>query len=87
MNRFLRHSVPMVKGLMASCIVLWAAAAVPAQDQSAVMAPPACQCSVPTPLPALSMTVVNCLCGGVACVVAAPTGSRPVGAPLMQCVK
>jgi hypothetical protein len=51
--------------------------------------PPACQCSAPTALPALSMVVVHCLCGGVACVVAqhAPLGGGVGLSTQLQCVR
>jgi len=51
--------------------------------------PPACQCSAPTALPALSAVVVHCLCGGLACVIAqhaALAGAVPVSTQL-QCVR
>ena len=51
--------------------------------------PPACQCSVPTPVPALSVTLVHCLCGGLACVVAqhALLGGAAPGSTQLQCVR
>jgi hypothetical protein len=50
-----------------------------------IMAAPACQCSSPTAVPGMSMTVVHCVCGGVSCVLSEYTGAGKT--PLMQCVK
>ncbi|GEM_PF-1853775 len=51
--------------------------------------PPACHCSAPTALPALSMVVAHCLCGGVACVIAqhAPLGGGVALSTQLQCVR
>lgn len=56
-------------------------------DAQNIMAAPACQCSAPTAVPAMSMTVVHCVCGGVACVLNEYTGANKTGMPLMQCVR
>jgi hypothetical protein len=38
-------------------------------------------------VPALSMTVVHCLCGGVSCVLSSVLNAGKPSEPLMQCVK
>ncbi len=65
-------------------LALLGAGAVGAQP---AMTPPACQCSAPTAVPALSMTVVHCLCGGVSCVLSSVLNAGKPSEPLMQCVK
>ncbi len=44
---------------------------------------PACQCSAPTSILALSTTVVQCLCGNATCVIS----QDGKAANLMQCVR
>ena len=58
----------------------------PAQAQG-IMAAPACQCSTPTVVPGLSMTVVHCVCGGMACVISEHNPPNKTSTPLMQCVR
>lgn len=82
MNIILSPRLLSISAALASIVL--AASAVHAQP---TMTPLACQCSTPTPVPALSMTVVHCLCGGVTCVLSEVTGGGKPSAPSMQCVK
>lgn len=54
-------------------------------DAQNIMAAPACQCSAPTVVQGMSMTVAHCVCGGMSCVLNEYTGAGKT--PLMQCVK
>ena len=47
---------------------------------------PACQCSSPTSILALSTTVVQCLCGNATCVIS-QEGTPGKAVNLMQCVR
>lgn len=59
----------------------------PAEAQGIMAAPPACQCSAPTRVPGLSMDVVHCVCGGMACVISSGKLETTQSTPLMQCVR
>jgi hypothetical protein len=48
------------------------------------MSVPACQCAAATAVPALSTSVVHCLCGSMSCVLA-QAGATAV--PALQCVR
>ncbi len=56
------------------------------------MAPPACQCSAPTPLTPIATVVVHCVCGGLSCVIGEHKPSEGKSSkdapatPLLQCV-
>lgn len=56
----------------------------PVQAQGPMTAP-ACQCSVPTPIPGMSSRIAHCLCGALACAISEPVASG--GASQMQCVR
>lgn len=58
-----------------------------AAEAQNIMAAPPCQCSAPTAVPGMSMTVVHCVCGGVACVLNEYIGANKAALPLMQCVR
>ena len=47
---------------------------------------PACQCSAPTSILAMSTTVVQCLCGNATCVIS-QEGAPGKAVNLMQCVR
>ena len=79
-------SRPFLKAATVPVLALAALASSPLRAQP-TLAPPACQCSAPTAVPALSITVVHCLCGGISCVISDITGGTKTGSPLMQCVK
>jgi hypothetical protein len=74
-------SLVVVAAALAAAVLLKPGAA----EAQNIMAAPACQCSAPTAVPGMSMTVVHCVCGGVACVLSEYTGAGKT--PLMQCVK
>ncbi len=57
----------------------------PVQAQGPMSAP-ACQCSVPTPIPGMSSRIAHCLCGAISCAIAEPTDNAR-GASQMQCVR
>ncbi len=57
----------------------------PAQAQGPMSAP-ACQCSVPTPIPGMSSRIAHCLCGAISCAITEPSDSTR-GASQMQCVR
>lgn len=49
------------------------------------MAAPACQCSVPTPIPGMASRVAHCLCGAMSCAIA--ESGDAARASQMQCVR
>jgi hypothetical protein len=55
-----------------------------AQSGANPMSVPACQCAAATAVPALSTSVVHCLCGSMSCVLA-QAGATAV--PALQCVR
>lgn len=56
----------------------------PAQAQGPMSAP-ACQCSVPTPIPGMGSRIAHCLCGALSCAIAEPVSN--VGVSQMQCAR
>jgi hypothetical protein len=57
----------------------------PAQAQGPMSAP-ACQCSVPTPIPGMASRIAHCLCGAMSCAIT-ETSDSTRGASQMQCVR
>lgn len=57
----------------------------PVQAQGPMSAP-ACQCSMPTPVPGMASRIAHCLCGPMSCAITEP-GDPARGGSQMQCVR